>query len=264
MIPKIIHYCWFGGNPLPKLAQKCIKSWKKYCPDYEIIEWNESNFDISSAPLYVRQAYELKKWAFVTDYVRLKVVYENGGIYLDTDVELIKPLDSFLIYDSFFGFEHKFIATGLGFGAIKNNGLLKNMMEDYNDIPFILNNGLYDNLPCPDRNSHVFLEYGFIINGKTQIIDNNAVFSAEYFCPRQWDDKTIKLTKNTYSIHHYTASWKTKEEIKKQEKYQKRIKKHIKIEKREKRVLLFKSKIKKILGESFYGFLKKVKRKLKR
>ena len=88
MIPKTIHYCWFSCNPKPKLAEKCIKSWKKHCPDYEIIEWNEDNFDLSTAPLYVRQAYEAKKWAFVTDYVRLKLVYDYGGIYMDTDVEL--------------------------------------------------------------------------------------------------------------------------------------------------------------------------------
>ena len=100
MIPKVIHYCWFGGNPKPKLAEKCIKSWKKYCPDYEIIEWNEDNFDISAAPLYVRQAYEAKKWAFVTDYVRLEVVYNHGGVYLDTDVELLKSLDSLFQFES--------------------------------------------------------------------------------------------------------------------------------------------------------------------
>ena len=114
MIPKTIHYCWFGGNPLPKLAKKCIKSWKKYCPDFEIIEWNEANFDISSAPLYVRQAYEAKKWAFVTDYVRLYALTSYGGIYMDTDVEVIKPLDFFLNHDAFSGFEsEKSIPTGI-------------------------------------------------------------------------------------------------------------------------------------------------------
>lgn len=104
-IPKVIHYCWFGHDPKPKLAEKCIKSWKKKCPDYKIIEWNEENFDISACPLYVRQAYEAKKWAFVTDYVRLKVVYEHGGIYLDTDVELKKNLDFLLNHKAYFGFE---------------------------------------------------------------------------------------------------------------------------------------------------------------
>lgn len=111
MIPKKIHYCWFGGAPKTKLGMKCIKSWKKHCPDYEIIEWNEDNFDFSEAPLYVRQAYEAKKWAFVTDYVRLKVVYDNGGIYMDTDVKLKKILDPLLTNSAYFGFEVMHIST---------------------------------------------------------------------------------------------------------------------------------------------------------
>ena len=103
-IPKIIHYCWFGGKPKPELAQKCIKSWKKFCPDYEIMEWNESNFDVTTAPLYVQQAYCLKRWAFVSDYVRLKALVEMGGVYMDTDVEVIKPLDPYLHHEAFAGF----------------------------------------------------------------------------------------------------------------------------------------------------------------
>lgn len=106
MIPKIIHYCWFGGGPKPKSVEKYIRSWKKYCSDYEIIEWNEDNFDISSSPLYVKQAYAAKKWAFVSDYARLKVVFECGGIYFDTDVQVIKNIDTLLQYDTFFGFEN--------------------------------------------------------------------------------------------------------------------------------------------------------------
>ena len=118
MIPKKIHYCWLGGAKKPKLAKKCIKSWKKYCPDYEIIEWNESNLDISSFPLYTRQAYEKKKWGFVPDYIRCWLVYNYGGIYLDTDVELIKNLDDLLKNPSFFGFEsEKSVALGLAFGG---------------------------------------------------------------------------------------------------------------------------------------------------
>ena len=105
MIPKTIHYVWFGRNPKPDLAVKCINSWKKYCPDYEIIEWNEDNFNLDEAPLYVRQAYEAKKWAFVSDYVRLWAMTEFGGIYMDTDVEVLKPLDRFLQNEAFSGFE---------------------------------------------------------------------------------------------------------------------------------------------------------------
>ena len=126
MIPKKIHYCWFGHNQLPESAKKCINSWKKFCPSFDIIEWNEENFNIDACPQYVKDAYSQKKWAFVTDYVRLKVVYENGGIYFDTDVELISRIDSLLKYNAYFGFEDGvYVNTGLGFGAVKGMGIIK-------------------------------------------------------------------------------------------------------------------------------------------
>ena len=124
-IPKILHYCWFGGAPKPKNIQNCIRSWKKYCPDYEIIEWNEQNFDVSQS-LYPRQAYDARRWAFVADYARLKILYEQGGIYMDTDVELLRPLDDLLAYPAFFGFQHNNeVATGLGFGAEARSPVVK-------------------------------------------------------------------------------------------------------------------------------------------
>ena len=157
MIPKVIHYCWFGGKELPKLAQKCIKSWEKNCPDYEIKRWDESNFDINLCPLYVRQAYENKKWAFVTDYVRLKIIYDNGGIYLDTDVEVRKSLDKFLEYNAFFGFENgKNVNTGSGFGAEKHSSIVERIMEQYKDISFIMAYCSYDLTACPTLNTEVF------------------------------------------------------------------------------------------------------------
>ena len=184
MIPKTIHYCWFGRNPKPKLAEKCIKSWKKYCPDYKIIEWNEDNFDIASAPLYVRQAYEAKKWAFVTDYVRLDVVYNHGGIYLDTDVELLKNLDAFLTDKAYFGFEHEYIATGLGFGAEKGAAILKELMQDYQSIPFVQQDGTQDMLPCTLRNTEVFLRHGLRQDGSEQLLDDGThIYPMEFFCP---------------------------------------------------------------------------------
>ena len=131
MIPKIIHYCWFGGNPLSDLAQKCIDSWKKYCPDYEIKEWNESNFDLNSCD-YVREAYQAKKWAFVTDYVRLYAMVTEGGIYMDTDVEVIRPLDSFLSNRAFSGFEDETnIPTGI-MACEKGFPLFEELLEEYN------------------------------------------------------------------------------------------------------------------------------------
>ena len=214
MIPKIIHYCWFGGNPLPDSAKKCIASWKKYCPDYEIIEWNEDNFDISSCPLYVRQAYGAKKWAFVTDYVRLKVVYDNGGIYMDTDVELIKNLDSLLKYKAYFGFEDgKHIATGLGFGAKKEHYILAELMYDYNEMPFLLEDGTFNRTTCPVINTNVFLKHGLIQNDQKQILDENIlILPSIYLCPISYWDGKRRYSLETFSIHWFNASWQTESE----------------------------------------------------
>ena len=139
MIPKIIHYCWFGGNPLPELAKKCIASWKLYCPDYEIKEWNESNFDLNYCD-YVREAYDSKNWAFVSDVARLYALVTEGGIYMDTDVEVIKPLDNLLKYHAVSGFETETtIPTGLIAGE-KENPMLKELLYEYKNIHFT--NGL--------------------------------------------------------------------------------------------------------------------------
>lgn len=224
MIPKLIHYCWFGRNPLPKLAQKCIKSWKKYCPDYEIREWNEDNFDISSAPLYVKQAYEAKKWAFVTDYVRLDVIYRHGGIYLDTDVEVIRKLDPLLEHHAFFGLESgKYIATGLGFGAEPKASILYDLMKDYQTIPFILPDNTFDLTTCPIRNTTVFAENGILPSEDIQKLnDGTLVFPSEYFCPFELSTGKLKLTLNTYTIHHFSGSWLSPEDHKKLKKSQRK------------------------------------------
>lgn len=209
MIPKTIHYCWFGCNPKPKLAEKCIISWKKHCPDYQLIEWNEDNFDILSAPLYVRQAYEAKKWAFVTDYVRLQVVYNMGGVYLDTDVEAIKCFDALLENTAFFGFEsNKYVNTGLGFGAEKGSSILKELMDDYSSISFIKNDGTFDLKPCPVRNTLVFVKHGLKQNGNEQVLDNGIhIYPVSFFCPYDIASGMLKKRKETYSIHWFQASW---------------------------------------------------------
>lgn len=225
MIPKTIHYCWFGRNPKPKLAKKCIRSWKKHCPDYQIIEWNEDNFDISACPLYVRQAYEAKKWAFVTDYVRLKVVYDHGGIYLDTDVELRKKPDSLLGNDAYFGFEDgKYIATGLGFGAIKGHPVLLEMMEDYEGISFIKEDGSYDTLPCPLRNTHVLLCRGLQQEDKLQTLEDNIlILPSAVLNPVSFFDKKKRIDKDTISIHWYAASWYTKKDWEQKKKRKREV-----------------------------------------
>lgn len=208
-IPKVIHYCWFGRNPLPAAAEKCIMSWRNKCPEYRIIKWTEDNFDLSSCPVYVQQAYKAKKWAFVTDYARLKIVHDNGGIYLDTDVELLKTLSPLLQNSAFFGFEDEaYIATGLGFGAVKGAPILKELMKDYEKIKFIKDNGEYDLMSCPLRNLHVFQEYGLVQNNKLQTLKGGIlVLPTEYLCPLDTKTGLLHKTKNSYSIHHYSATW---------------------------------------------------------
>lgn len=256
MIPKIIHYCWFGRNPLPKLAQKCIKSWQKYCPDYEIIQWNEDNFDISAAPLYVRQAYEAKKWAFVTDYVRLWVVHEHGGIYMDTDVELIKKLDSLLMYDAYFGFEDgKYIATGLGFGAVKGAQILRELMEDYYEIPF----SPKKIVACPRVNTKVFVRHGLVQEDYKQILlPHILILPTEYLCPKSVIDGMVRKTRNTISIHHYESSWYTEDEQQQKKASWKHLQRIIKKD----RILHTPNRIaRRILGEELYDRIKKILRK---
>ncbi len=260
MIPKIIHYCWFGGNPLPKLARKCIKSWKKFCPDYEIIRWDESNFDVPAAPLYVRQAYEAKKWAFVTDYVRLKVIYDNGGIYMDTDVELIKSLDGLLSHKAYFGFEKSgfddkdYVNTGLGFGAEKGCPILLEMMNDYEKDPFVLEDGSFDGTTCPKRNTLALMQYGFIPDGQYQELDGIAVYPAPVFCPLSYDDGVLRKDKQTISIHWFTASWWSREM---QKSNMKRQKKRRESQRREFWRYLPNRMILRLLGEDKYTELKR-------
>lgn len=214
MIPKIIHYCWFGRNPKPQLAHKCISSWKQHCPDYTIIEWNEDNYDLSAAPLYVRQAYAAKKWAFVTDFIRLQVVYDHGGIYMDTDVELRKSIDGLLNHHAYFGFENeKNINTGLGFGAEKGAPILGDMMKDYMDIPFLREDGTLDLLPCPLRNTEVLLKYGLVQNNRKQILQKDIlILPTVYLCPYNYVLNVMRPSFKTISIHWFDASWQTEEQ----------------------------------------------------
>jgi hypothetical protein len=219
-IPKILHYCWFGANPLPELAEKCIESWKKYCPDFEIRRWDESNFDINCNQ-YVKEAYESEKWAFVTDYVRLYVVYEHGGIYLDTDVELLKSFNELLNYTGFMGFEdHKHINTGLGFGASKNNQIIYEILKVYENIPFIKSGGRFDLMICPIRNTKVLIKIGLIPNNTKQAIDDVVFLPTEYLSPKDYKSGILNITNNTYSIHHYKASWHIEEDKREAEKWE--------------------------------------------
>ncbi len=213
MIPKKIHYCWFGGNPLNDLAIKCIESWKKYCPDYEIIEWNESNFDINCNE-YVKEAYEAKRWAFVTDYVRLYALYNYGGIYMDTDAELLKNIDCFLTKPAFSGFENnKELSTAI-MGAECGNKWIELLLDDYNGRHFLNPDGSYDittNVVTITRltaeNYEVTLDNTF-----TEIDGAVTFYPSDYFSPKDWLTGQIDLTENAYCIHHFNASWYTEKE----------------------------------------------------
>ena len=206
-IPKVIHYCWFGRGEIPSFYKKCIKSWGKYCPDYKIICWNEENFDVTQNK-YVREAYEAGEWAFVSDYARLKVIYDNGGIYLDTDVELIKPIDDLVDSGGFMGFDEKgIVATGLGFGAEKGNEIIGEFLKDYDNIPFVLEDGSFDLTPCPDRNTAALKRLGMDVENTDQTFMGIRFLPAEYLCPMDYYTGKKTVTKNTYSIHHYSASW---------------------------------------------------------
>ncbi len=212
MIPKKIHYCWFGRSEKPKLVRKCIASWKKYCPDYEIVEWNEDNYDISSAPLFVKQALEEKKYAFATDYIRYQTVYEHGGFYFDTDVELLKDPDFLRSEKAFFGaqFDH-LIASGLGFGAEKGTPILRDLMKTYEEIPFILPDGKTDTQACPKRDTPVFIRFGYRNDGQEQIIEGGVhIYPEEFFCPKGFYDTKVRKTENTVAIHWFHSSWASK------------------------------------------------------
>ena len=209
MIPKKIHYCWFGRGEKPTLAKRCIASWKKYCPDYEIIEWNEDNFDIAKYP-YAQYCLENRRWAFLSDFVRLAVVSEHGGMYFDTDVELIKSPDDLLQYDAFYGFENdENIATGLGFGCVAGHPTVHAMKQAYLDLPRQVD-GTYALAACPALNTRALLPFGLALNGERQNIAGAEILPADYLNPYDDPTGTLNKTKNTVSIHWYSKSWMSK------------------------------------------------------
>ena len=210
MIPKLIHYCWFGRGQMPSLALKCIDSWKKYLPDYELKLWNEDNFDINLV-FYVKEAYEFRKFAFVTDYVRLYALYHEGGIYMDTDVEVLKPLDDLLGLPAFSGYEsNKFSSFPTGLMASAKGGIwVKEQLNYYTGIHFIKPDGLPDLTTNTQTISRIMTENGFELNGQYQVYKEDMhCFPKDYFCPKT-STGVLKLTKNSYCIHHFAGSWET-------------------------------------------------------
>ena len=213
MIPKIIHYCWFGGKKKPELAKKCIRSWKKYCPDYKIIEWNEENFDINYNA-YVKEAYDSQKWAFVTDVVRLYAMVNFGGIYMDTDVEVLRPLDELLKYEAVSGFEdQEHIPTGL-MACEKGHPLFTELLDEYKQLHFIKADGSLDLTTNVIRITNACKKYGFTPNNPLQTINGFTLLPNDYLCPKSYETGEINLTENSYTIHHFNASWHSKAEKK--------------------------------------------------
>lgn len=215
-IPKIIHYCWFGGNPLPELAHKCIASWKIFLPDYEIKEWNEQNFDVYQAP-YVAEAYHLKRYAHVSDYARFWILYHYGGIYFDTDVEVIRPLDDLLERGSYVGFEcqegtpydnpNGNMNPGLGFAVCKEHPFFRKMVDYYSHHHFVGWNG--KNTGNVTLQATQFLDYDHkqVLEGGIVSVSDLFIYPIEYFCPLNYYTGEMHITENTRTIHHYMASW---------------------------------------------------------
>lgn len=207
MIPKVIHYCWFGNNPLPFEVKKCINSWKKICPDYEIRRWDETNFDVYQND-FIKSAYGSKAWAFVSDYARLKIVYDKGGIYLDTDVELKKSLDELRKNEGFFAIQQEghYCNTGLGFGAKKENEIVKTMLDLYDDLIYSEENKF--SIACPYLNTKALEKYGYSYSDDVIVIHNNLVLPPRFMDPiAPGKNKENLLCNDTVSIHHYSASW---------------------------------------------------------
>lgn len=210
MIPKIIHYCWFGGNPLPDDVKRYLATWRKYCPDYEIREWNEHNFDWQQNA-YCREAYDAKKWAFVTDYVRLKVLYDYGGIYMDTDVEVLQSLDLLLQYSAFSGYESPdAIPTGT-MGACAQNEWIGMLLHDYDNRHFRLSDGSFDTTTnvTAITNATVAAYHIQLNGGPTSFGDNMILLPFEALCAKSLETGQICATDQTYTVHHFKASWHT-------------------------------------------------------
>lgn len=211
---KKIHYCWFGGNPLPEEAVACIDSWKKFFPDYEIIQWDETNFDVFKIP-YIKEAYEQKKYAFVSDYARFDILFQYGGLYFDVDVEVIKPMDKILEYGPYMGAEidgdslgkKTAVNPGLGFAAEPNMQFLKDIIEVYNTLHFVNNDGTLNQKTIVEYTTELLLKYGLEDCDKIQNVAEFKIYPSEFFCPINYYTGDYRATENTYSIHHYKASW---------------------------------------------------------
>lgn len=212
MIPKTIHYCWFGGKPLSKEVIYCINSWKKYMPEFEIIEWNENNFNVNQYQ-FAKEALTTKKYAFVSDVCRLHVLYENGGIYFDTDVEVLKPFDELLNNIAFVGFEtNEFICTAI-MASEKKGEWIADLLKYYNNKSFYKIDGTYDTTPNPKIVSAIMSQNQLQFNNNYQEIKNYVtVYPTCFFSPKNYFTGKTKITKDSFSIHHFNSTWMTEKQ----------------------------------------------------
>ena len=213
MIPTVIHYCWFGRNPLPTSAQKCIASWRRYLPDYEIKEWNEDNFDVNIIP-YTQQAYDVKKYAFVSDYARFWILFHYGGLYFDTDVEVIKPLDDIIKRGAFMGIEQSaswegkpMVAPGLGLGVEAGHPFYERMLQIYTNQEYRKSDGSFDNATVVSYTTRELYNHGMASSDNLQEVDGIWIYPSDYFCPMDSTTGITTITERTVSIHHYDCSW---------------------------------------------------------
>lgn len=230
MIPKIIHYCWFGRNPLPEDAKKCIASWRKYFPDYEIKEWNEDNFDVNEIP-YTSEAYAAGKYAFVSDYARFKIIYEHGGIYFDTDVEVIKPYDDILDRGPFMGAEidgnekkikHPIVNPGLGIGAENEMPFFKEIINKFSTMSFWKSRDKINKYTMIPMVTEFLINVGMKPNKEIQNLGFITIYPADYFNPLDVSTGNLRLNNTTHSIHWFKASWQAS-----QPKWLKKFKQYI-------------------------------------
>ena len=211
-IPKVIHYCWFGRKPIPERNRIWMESWRRLCPDFEIKEWNETNYDVRKIS-YMAEAYDAGKWGFVSDYARLDIIFQYGGFYLDTDVELLKSLDDLTEQQAFFGFETlESVGLGIGFGAVSHHPLIQEMRDDYCGKHFLQKDGSLNLLPSPAYWTSVLQRHDLQLDGRFQQLECANVYPKTAFCPQSYELHCILDSEDTISIHHFDASWQNENE----------------------------------------------------
>lgn len=207
LIPKVIHYCWFSRKEMPEGFKKCIASWKRYCPDYEIVRWDESNYDVNKIG-YMQKAYEYQKWGFVTDCARFDILYQHGGIYMDTDVELVRNLDELLYQTAFCGVEKwGNVNTGGGCGAVAGHPMIKKMLDSRECISFVREDGKLNLETCGVYETRSLISEGMRVDNRVQVVHGMTVYSSDYFSPYDYMSGELNMTENTFSIHHFNGGW---------------------------------------------------------